>query len=972
MINHLVKRPIGVLGILFMLVVPGWWLATTLPVQLMPEAEIPVLIVEIPIPGLPASEIEQRMMPSFRKAVARLEKLTDVRTFSLDEKAILHCEFSWDCSMHEQYDLLLEAMIMSTATFTQVQPPLVSLPGKTALPIATLMISSESMPLSELTVWARTKGIPYIEQVPSIAFCEMIGGSDLVPVFSPDFSMLNQHDLSLSDIRNALLDQTSGAFSILSSSSGQRIQLNIEQPRISIDSLEDILVQIKHLRIRLGQLGSIRLKETLGDQAASHNGQVAIALQAYQRPGTNLMELPAQLEEAIQSLAIHYPLIQVEITNDQASWISISIDGLSSGLIAASVLAICLLFLVIRTWQAPLLMGITIPISMGLTALVLSILDVGLNMMTLAGLTLGTGVLIDNGIVIVEQLEALRNQGSGPILAAIQASRKMAIPLLSSTITSVSIFIPIWLIEGRAAVLFQDLGLAVAISLGASLLIAVWILPVLSSLLPHSNRQSTSVRTNSSTGGYWVKMRILVVTGLTGIVVGCCFLPIELFPPVSQKSVLIHLNWNRDISLMENDQLCRRLQNEVFGEWESHGLSGNLSTSEGPLMRRESVLNVSIPTPDRDRMANALRNWLDQEVPECQVTWGEPDHALVEWIGKKSQRSYCLTPPDGDIRHIPSLVQETQKYRIPLDIRHSFNPQTLLSPDQEALHHHRIPSSDLAKEVRLYAGQNEFLTIHSHGKKKLLMKQKADQKAQPSGEFFVRHIPIGDLLQIESTMLPELVRGDLKGPFIQMTTHDPSIGEGAWMAKFKRFLEELGWGIQPSQRDAQSKSATRELLLMFGIGLLLLFVTLVAQFESFRFPLMILSTIPFGISGSLLLLFLTGQSLNMISGIGLIIVSGIVVNDAILKASTIRREFQLGATIEQAVALASQQRKRAILLTSATTILAMVPILFSSGVGAELQTPMAISVIGGISLGTVAAMWWIPALLLRFPPKTDQ
>lgn len=260
------------------------------------------------------------------------------------------------------------------------------------------------------------------------------------------------------------------------------------------------------------------------------------------------------------------------------------------------------------------------------------------------------------------------------------------------------------------------------------------------------------------------------------------------------------------------------------------------------------------------------------------------------------------------------------------------------------------------------------MNFSSNGSKEGLILRHPSTTSPLPRDFFVQHIPVHDLLHAETTILPEMIQGNLKGPFLRVSNRDAEIEDSEWKSAFQSFLSKEGWDMTQDLRVQEQQKSIEQLLLMFGIGILLLFITLVAQFNSFRFPLIILSTIPFGFAGSFLLLLATGQSLNMISAIGLIIVSGIVVNDAILKASAIRKLVLDDTPIIQAVSIASAQRKRAILLTSATTILAMLPILFSIGAGAELQSPMAVSVIGGITLGTAAAMWWIPAVLLRFPP----
>ncbi len=990
MIQTLTKRPIGVLATVLLVLITGWITGNHLPVSLMPAEPRPELVVDIDWQGQPPSVSEDRIIAPLRRSLRELPDLRSMKTFCSEHQGMIRITFDWGADLVNLSLLANEAIDRVRSQLPRhTKRPTLRPPGISDLPVASIIVTSSVLSLPDLSDWATYTGARRFEQLPSIAHCDIQGEAATGMYLQPDKKALQAVNLTLQDLKQQLATQIGMEVGFLSGEGIYEIPVLIHSRVRHPESLLEWPVRIdENQQIPLGQLASLDLSVLPPHQHVVHHDRHGILLHLYEQKGANLLQLQTELAGTFAELQASHPDLSFHLLDHQANWVIWSLAGLAESAMYGAGFAILLLFLVMRSWRAPLLMAITVPGALLLSAIGFYLLDLSLNLMSIAGLALGTGILIDNGIIVVENIQRCRLNGLPQGYAVVKGTRDMVGPLLASSATTMCMFVPLWLADGMAGVLFQDLALAVGISLSASLIVALGFLPVLDKQLPlGKNREDIAKAHHRGSGpknlplkpklpksfrliGPWLSLGALLMT----LGLGWKYLPVDVFPPLNLNDTTLDIRWEPGTSIQSNRERTKRLREDILAEFTPvTSLIGAIDYGRHVPLQEAARLRFHMTPSRRDSLSMQLTGWFSLHAPEAVWQLSQPENALSQWIGKEAStmdlRLVPLQPGQMDSFRedqvfIQVLAADPAVKRVQLPWS-SVSNSVLLTPRLRDAGHLGINWYELAEELRLQTGKTRIHEWQQGDETLRLLFEGEDvrwHKWLHQSSF--KGIPLTDLVSWQMTPRPNFRVGDEAHSFhiLRIWTDRASISPST-LSRWQDLALEAGWMLLPDPHAGEAERQQRNLFLLFGLGLLLLMVVLIAQFESLWYPVVVLSTIPFGLGGSVLLLLLTGSSLNLMSGMGMIIVSGIVVNDAILKVEAIRRHVQAGKPPAEATRMAGKQRLRAIVLTSATTILAMVPVLFAEGVGGDLQSPLAISVIGGMLAGTAAAMWWVKWLV---------
>ncbi len=674
------------------------------------------------------------------------------------------------------------------------------------------------------------------------------------------------------------------------------------------------------------------------------------------------------------------PYLSFHLSNDQSELLEVSIQNLLSSLAYGALFAFLVLLLFFREWKAPILIATAVPVALILALFGFSLFGITLNTVSLAGLILGVGLMVDNSIIVIDNIRQYRRRGLSPSESGIEGTQEVIRPLISSALTTCSVFLPLIFLSGLSGALFYDQAISVSLALASSLLVAWLVLPTLSRII---DRKALPARENVLGGTRFVQtvngvLRYRWATqaafGLfvaVGLWVGKN-LPTTRFPALSRQGIEVRMDWNEPLNLEENERRYKLIYQAFASKIENaSGFPGRQQFLLNANREGEYTQTVFLISPQNwEDLLEEVPAFIQSHWPRAQLTEQPLRNVFDQVFGQEEppltihlkSMTHELTPaPDAVQPLLDELAKKGFRFQIPVE---QFQYQ--LEIDREAALRHQVSVSSIRSRLRSLFQQEEIgqLSYQANAIPVVFespqngVRTALDQVLIPNleGDF----LPLSEFAQLYPNRSFKVITAGRAGPTYDIELEEYVPGIENQVRSILRKTGELS--VFFSGQVFVNRQLLRELLWVLGISLTLLYLILAAQFESVRQPFIVLLTVPVGLAAALITLSLAGESINLVSMIGMVVMSGIVVNDAILKVDMINRARQQGLGMIPAIHEGGRRRLRPILMTTLTTILALLPILFSSGLGAELQKPLAWAVIGGLLAGTGASLYLIPVL----------
>ena len=611
--------------------------------------------------------------------------------------------------------------------------------------------------------------------------------------------------------------------------------------------------------------------------------------------------------------------------------------------------------------------------------------NISINIISLSGLALGLGMLIDNAIIVLDNISAKRQEGQGLVASCVLGVKEVSTPLISSVLTTLAVFVPLVFLHGMAGALFYDQAIAVAAILGVSLLVSFTILPLLYKIFfvnkevsAQGNRLFNFILT---TYDKWfavawrhkaISLVVISILCLGGIWLGLAA-PRQVLPDIERHDFLMQIDWNEPIGLERNEQRVRAIiaafaAGTKFAEAEV-GVVGHDPGAASAGRDKAEIYFMLTDSVAPDSFAGTVRQWLGLRFPQAILTFSPAPNAFDRLfansepllIAKLRARDSLLTA-----NGIAGLLGR-EKAKATFGKGFATETNVLLTIDNEKLALYDIDRQALQEQLSQVFAATEITTLKRFGSKTVVSLMpftgahyQLDKLYITSGKGIT--YPLNNFVSVTYGEGHKYLTADDKGGYqaVLLTAMPQSL------TGLREKLVNRGILVDFAGSYFTARENLKQLLLVLFISFALLYFILAAQFESFWQPLIIIFTLPLGVGGSLLLIYLTGSSLNIMSAIGIIVMLGIMINDAILKLDTINRfvkknEGNIGKdALFRAIHNAGMLRLRPILMTSMTTILALLPVLFTGGLGADLQRGLVVAVIGGLTVGTFTAVFFIP------------
>jgi HAE1 family hydrophobic/amphiphilic exporter-1 len=978
-----------------------------LPVNFLPDVAVPKLLVRTDWSGVNAREVEQGLTERLESWLATVDGVRDIQSVSKQGISLVELRFDWGHNLDIAFLNVREKLDQLSQSLPEgIDRPVVMRSNPSEEPVAVIALTLQNQgqvqlgDRIQLKNWAEQVFTRRLEQQPGIAQTVLVG--DINPEVHIQFrkDRLDTYEISEDQVVRTIERANLFAGTGELQDGWYRYGLNIESRLQNLDDIRSLPVTKTGERvITLDQVADVDFgQERPVSFAALNQKDVLIAL-VKKTTGSNTVAVYEHLKPILDELRTRNPGIGLEVLFEQATLIDQTNRNLLQTLLIGGGLAFLVLFFFLRDRRLPFTIGIAIPTSIMLTFFVMYLLDISINIISLSGLILGIGLLVDNAIVVLENIARFAGEEGHDLLdAAKEGTSEIAMAVTASTLTTISVFLPLVFMGGLEGLFFRDQALTLSISLLASLGVALFILPTLA--IQFAKRSSSFAGVMEAPMiqrlfiGYermlkWGLNHRMVMLGVLLLGLGTTaatflLLPKQILPdaPPEQLTYVVELppNTSLETSRFASDQLVRSLQ--------ARGLDHILVM--GGYTDQTNLSQLAEEGPDRFRVDIPIRK--PQDITTAQAIMADWQERQPQWAvhAEESQQTFGslfnypetpvivhLVDTDRDRSRLPveALVSELREQGFTDQAWTPLNKQTrrvvTVEPDMAKLQRLDISRAVLVDGLRsrslgLPAGdwyyQQKEMPI------RLYTDQQPGQNTMRPLLHQGRYIPIRQVARIDTLEEPEQLVRRNQTP-VQSYATGWTLTDWLWNSdRIEQAMNELSRTydveLEIGGLGPQVQRFVREMGLLLALSVLVIYLILAAQYEHLVYPLIILFAIPFSWLGALLLLEFTGLSLNIFSFLGLLVLTGIAVNDAILKIDFMRRYYEDTGALIEAVLQAGKHRFRPVIMTSITTVMGLLPMVLPFGEGMAYRMSLGVAMIGGMISSTLLTLLLIPVLFI--------
>lgn len=1015
MIKFLIRRPIAVLMAFTACFIIGLVTYSTLPVSLLPDIAIPEITVQVSAANTSARELENTIVKPLRSQLIQVSTLKDIHSESRDGAGIIRLSFEFGTNtdlafieVNEKIDAAMNYLPKET------ERPKVIKASATDIPVfyLNLTLKNDSAystttgqhSFLDLCEFAESVIKRRIEQLEEVAMVDVTGLVERQVQIVPDEDKLAMMGLAIGDIESALSSNNVEPGSMTVRDGYYEYNIKFSTLLRTAEDVENIYLRKDDRIVRLKDFCKVNIVPVKEKGVSLSNGKRAVTLAVIKQADENMDKMKNSLVGTMEYFRRVYPDIDFSISRNQTELLDFTISNLQQNL-SLGFLFICLVaVLFLGDVKSPLVIGLSMVVSIVISFVFFYLCHMSLNIISLAGLILALGMMIDSSIIVTENISQYRERGYSLRRACITGTSEVVTPMLSSSLTTIAVFAPLIFMSGIAGAIFYDQAFSVTVGLLVSYFTGIMLLPVLYLLVYRAGIRTRKRKWLSFTFNNPVKDHTLdrfydagvdrVFRHKTFSVLFCAvsiplcvffffFIDKERMPGIEENELVVRIEWNENIHVDENrkrvDALFKELDGRSLEQTASVGRQDfilnrerELSSSEAELYFRTETSGEIAPLEQeiyrrlKERYPLSVISFSPPEtVFEKLFVTGEPDITAEFYARNRAQ-----SPEAETIRNLEhELAEETGTN--PTGI--AFENQLDLSVSKERLLLYRVSYNELYRVLKTAFRENSVTMLHSYqqylpitiaGSEKTVNRvlQETLVQTQPDSRGNIEYIPLRELVKVSPAEDLKSITAGRNGEFVPFDFYGVRDAEKL-IKDVKRVAGNTGdWDTGFSGSFFSNREMLDELVVILLVSLLLMYFILAAQFESFLQPLLVLAEIPIDVAFALLLLWVCGHTLNLMSAIGLIVTCGIVINDSILKLDAINELRKSGVPLLDAIHEAGRRRLRPIIMTSLTTVSAMVPLLFSSDMGSELQKPLSVAMIGTMAVGTAVSLFIVPLL----------
>lgn len=995
-----IKHHVMTILLYILVVVFGFYSFQNLPLALMPSMEVPAAVVYATYPGAGPEDIEQQVTKKLEGAVAGLSGLDTLQSTSSENMAMLVIRFTNDTDMDQAMTDLRDkvAQVKSQLPDDASDPTVMSI-DIDSMPVVSVALRGND--LASLQSIAEDEIQPALERLDGVASVDISGGYEQEIAVHTDASRLKGYNLTISSIGQQLgADNIAIPGGDLDNGS-QTLAVRTDGEYSSIDDVKNALISLPAGgTVRLSQIADVSMQPKDQDAISKVDGEECIILSVNKQSGSNTVQIAELAKAEFDSLLKSNDSLQWNIVMDQSDYINMTVDNAIQNIWMGVLFAAIVLFLFLRDFGATMAVTIAMPCCILFTFLIMNVLGITLNMMSLGGITLGVGMIVDNSIVVLENIFTYRADGYDRMEACTKGTGEVIGAVIASTLTTVAVFLPIALSGGMAGMMFKEFCITIVALLLSSLIISVTLVPLLCYFLLGSTKQksvkpqgsgATPITEKPLSRVYRSSLNFLITHRWAGIAltVVICIVSVlsvsqagmELIPEMDEGQVSVTVSMPNGSTMEDTAAIEDRIAAiavDTIPELEQIYYSTGSSTS---IMSSSSGASVTISLVDldqRDRssadIAKQLRRDL-QDIAGCELTVST---SSTMSMSTDSDISVELTGDDYDqlAETADDLANRISALPDAINVESSAGEQTprvAVKINRENASRFGLNAATIGGLVRGELTGSTATTLRMNGEEYDVTVAGDEDVATSLDALRSMQIPtmtggtvpLSMVADVYTELSPQSIARKNQKETVTITGESESGDSNAIKAAVDDIVAkyELPDGVEVGEGDtaaSQIAETTGTLMLALAVAIMLVYFILATQFNSFSLPIAIMLILPIGLLGSMILLWPTGNHVSMVALLGVIILAGTVVNSSIVLIDYTLQRRQRGEDKNTAILNACPRRVRPVLMTAMTTILGLVPMVCSSGEGSEMMKPMGVVMMTGMVISTIATLFITP------------
>lgn len=1009
-----IKRPVLAIVMSLVIILFGVIGFLYLGVREFPSVDPPVVTVSTSYTGANAEIIESQITEPLEESINGIAGIRTLSSASRDGRSSITVEFNLGVDMEAAANDVRDRVSGAQRNLPpDVDPPIVAKADADASPIWFINVQSNARPLLDLNDIVTRQFKEKFQTISGVSSVQIWGEKKYSMRLRIDPAKLAAYRLTAVDISTALARQNVELPS--GSIEGQNMELTVRTlGRLrTVEDFDNMIIKEESNRIvRFKDVGYAELAPENERTLLKRDGVPMVAVAVIPQPGANHIAIVSALEERLDKIKTDLPPdIKVELGTDYTKFVKASIAEVEETIIIAFILVALIIFIFLRDWRSTLIPLTAIPISLIGTFFIMYLFGFSINVLTLLGIVLAIGLVVDDAIVVLENIYAKVEEGMTPVQAAYAGAREIYFAVISTTVTLAAVFLPVIFLEGVTGRLFREFGIVVAGSVIISAFVSLTLTPMLSSrLLKTRQRQPWLYRKTEPfftwlTDGYeaslqtfmrfrWVAWVLMVAfVGISYYLMTENRIPSELAPLEDRSNFRVNSTAQEGATFEYMQKYMDEVGQFIYNELDSterNGIVtitspgfGSASTNSGftrivltePTNRKRSQQEiVDDLTPKLKKFSGARSIFSQDQTINAGRSRGQPIQYVIQAPNFEKLKEY--------LPKVLELAQANPKLE-GVDANLKFTkPEIRVEIDREKAQSLGVSIQDVGQTLQLGLSGRRFGYFIQDGKQYQVIGQidRSDRNDLLDLKSLYVKSKTGELVQLdnlvkltEQSSPPQLLRFNryISATISANMAKGVTLGEG--IAEIEKIGDEVLDETFSKSLDGNSrefKESSNSLFFAFVLSLVLIFLILAAQFESFVDPIIILLTVPLAVCGALISLWDFGQTMNIFSQIGIIVLVGLVTKNGILIVEFANQRKEEGATKYEAAIEAAVSRFRPILMTSLCTILGILPIALALGAGSESRVSMGIAVVGGMLFSTVLTLFVIPAVYSFMSSKT--
>jgi HAE1 family hydrophobic/amphiphilic exporter-1 len=1014
-----VRRPVTGVMVFMVIALFGFFSLSRLKLDLMPDMEFPVIAIITSYQGAGPEAVEQLVSRPIEQAMASVQRVEEITSVSQQSNSMVLVKFAWGSKM----DVAETNVRKNLEVFAQPKlpedagDPLVFAFDPSMQPVMMMAVQAPGT-AEHVRSLAEDDVAPYLSRVDGVASVDVIGGlkREIGVRVLPEW--LEAYGISTAQVVGALR----GANMLVPGGNldqgDQDLAISTNAEFRSVDQIKDVVVGSKGRQmVRLADIAEVVDGFQESGQVVRTNGQPAVMMMLRKQSDANTVIVVRAVREAVAKLSRNLPEgAAVKPLFDQALPITLSISNLTNSGWQALVLTALVLFFFLRSWRTSTIVLVSIPLSVVLTFSVMDYLGVTLNMISMAGLALAVGMLVDNSIVVLENIFTRRQRGESLKVAAVQGTNEMAMPIIASTLTTLAVFAPVLFVPGLAGQIFKDLALTICVALLASLFVALTLCPMMFAYMGATNIHGWFDRLMGPFGAWvdgWggkygkvlaVAVRHnLVVLVLAGAFFGGTMyvakgLDVDFMAHNDFGNIQLSFSTAPGTSVTTTTQMVDEVERviaEVAPEAEVVNAQYGAAEGFGAILGNKSYAgSIRVTLPPRDQRARGQKE-IEKILRErfgglagIEVkSGGNPGAALMGMGGG----DIAVKIFGEDLEQV-RLFGKSLKARLETvegvgDVTFSLDegqPQITVDLDREQIRLLGLTAGAVAQTINTYF-MGTTATLFREAGKEFKVLVRAPRSVREDIEKLKRlpiltplglSVPLETVASVSPALGPTTINRENQRRLGTVAISADRVALGVLIQRVEDVLAGMdhppGVTSMVGGTAEDLKESFQGLAWAFLAAVLLVYMVMASQFESLLEPFVILLAIPFSLSGVALALWVTGTRIEVTAVVGVVLLAGVVVNNGIVLVDVLKNKRLEGMDLRQAAVLAGQSRLRPVLMTTLTTVLSMLPLSLGLGDGAETWAPMARSVVGGLSVSMVLTLLVVPCAYVTLASLVDR